>query len=396
MNRRIYLLSLLFICALNHCESPRVADNSSSETTNGAVISGIVRDSSGLKVTDARVWLSRRDSAKIFLFTSADCTYTNETGMFQFGSVVPGTYFVSARKGNQTSTSVSLSVTGGDKIEMPPDTVRNECTVSAVIDAGSDFPFALRLHDTPLLATPDETGRVRLHGVAAGVYRFEALALDLDNGPWAAIIERGRIELTPGDSIHLGQLAPRPFAGGADSVVLDDFEDGDGRHVNGHGWWGYDDGKQLDTSFDDNFAYLLPDSTRCAFLRYTFGHRQPTFCGIGVHLGYRRGEHINRSYDFSNLKAVSFRAKGTPHPVRIEFISHIDTKLTAPVDTLRPDWKRYRIDIDSTIATLDADKRDAWGRTGRFVSWFTFFLRQGDGPIDGEFFVDDILFEFEN
>lgn len=396
MNRLIFVSALCLTCALFHCETPRVADNSSSETTNGAVVSGIVRDSTGLGVPNARVWLSRGDSSKTYIFTAADCTYSDNAGAFRFDNVISGTYFVSARKQRQISTSTTFSISSEKEVELPPDTVRDECTVSAVFATGNNFPLALRLHDSPFLAIPDQNGFVRLNGVAPGVYRFEALALDIDNGPWAAIIERGRIELAPGDSIHLGELSTRLFVDGNNTVLLDDFEDGDGRHVNGYGWWGYNEGGESSTIVHEDFAYLLPDSTRCAFLKYTFGNRRPAYCGIGVHLGYRRGEHISRAYDFSKLRTVAFRAKGTAHRVSFELISHIDQKLAISVGTLQPSWTSYRIDLDSAVASKNPDAREAWTRTAPFVSWFTFHLTQGDGPVNGEFHVDDIIFEFEN
>ena len=388
------LLPLLALCALCWCTSPHVADNSSSETTNGATLSGLIVDATGAPVEGARIALSRRDSVQEYIFAVLDSTKSDSDGAFCFTRIPPGEYFVVGRKGPDVSLSAAMYLDEGNARILDPDTLRRECVVTARIAMETSFPLALRLHETPFLAMADTSGSIGLCGLAAGSFVYEAIASHADD-PWTAIIDRRRIELSPGDSLDLGALATALFMDGADTVVLDDFEDGDERHCNNQRWWAYNEQRETNSSIEHDFAFVLPDTTRCAWLAYTFREDSPAFCGIGVHLGYRRGEFISRSYDFSCLSAISLRAKGSGHLLKIELISHIGRKLSIPVDTLRREWTAYRIDIDSAIVAAGASARSAWDETAPFVSWFTFYLTQGEGAQGGEFFADDIIFSFD-
>jgi hypothetical protein len=217
------------------------------------------------------------------------------------------------------------------------------------------------------------------------------------------LIRREYIIVTAGEETTLDTIVPEPFGNGDTTVVYSDFESGRGQHINYEGWWSYVDSLQDGAStINSDFAFQpgAEGSQYCAWSSFTFGDSQPAYVGIGAQLGYRM-DPLHYAYDFSRLRSISFRVKGTANSLTLHFITRLekdsanmDKNTLFTLDTVPVGWTMYTIDITDAVAALSPAEQERWSRTNRFITWIILTYTRGGGSQSGEIFVDDIVFEF--
>ncbi len=226
-------LSLLVLS----CGNGSVADTtSSSEVTNGMIITAVDIDGSPLKGCSVSVI----DQTHWYELTAKGQTAVTETGMTgENGSVI----FDSLRSGTYSIVVTGASIGGrkiitvGDRSTLS-DTIRlaDLSAISGTINSFNGTPKSVRIVGTEITAACDNEGKFTLTEVPGDSSEIVAV-VSTDS---RSVLAFGKGIAGTG-SIETGEIQVEP-----DAVILDDFNDGDQYSIfgwfTGHGlWYAYDD-----------------------------------------------------------------------------------------------------------------------------------------------------------
>lgn len=377
----IRLLISACMLALWACSNPQTA-GVITETTNGISVAGAVQDSSGKPYAGLAVSL-RSAGGCAGCDSLAKTARTDSAGHYAFDSVPTGVYVVYAPVAEAGAMARSITIAAGDSaLRVGDSLVRATTELSGIARApGASGPIRVSVAGTDLSTLSD----------AAGRFRLERL-------PQADLLLR----LTAAGGARL--TVPVAAARGADtldldtaeSVLLEDFDDGDARHLlapylDGGNWYARaDSGVTVDPAgmiadasvgFQATGAYRNRSLVAAAVFPAAPADGGLFLAALELSTGLTGRPAAGRWFDFSRMRGLSFMARGsgTLHVVFMTKAiydgyggeSHFESAVT-----LTPEWKEHVILPQAIAPPLDspADKDGRkWKDAAGFVAELGFF-----------------------
>ena len=358
------LSGILFACSDGEEHASGIWD----ETQNGLAIH--IVDSTGTPVANARLRIINADGwAKNIISgnTIADSAITNASGIASLKKVSATAYAeVSAKSGVSR-----IALANGDTAKN--DTLRTASTLNGVLNTAS-LPREVRLYGTSFRAAVN----------ADGSFTFDSIP----GGDYAVVIPSASAFTYCGGAVaDTASTVTRTFTPeNADSVLIDDFEDGNNFNrfhaITGGGWW---------YNYSDSTSSVSPEKAVNSIVRNDSGWNasfsyHATFsvangvsgafalCGFDIGVSPLLDTVIG--YDLSSVDTISFYAKGTGH-IKIQFYgSHslstdttgewiyefdLSSEWTRIVVTPQgvPDWENIKSSI-TTITFMSTADADIW------------------------------------
>jgi len=358
------LSGILFACSDGEGHAGGIWD----ETQNGLAIH--IVDSTGTPVANARVRIINADGwAKNIISgnTIADSAVTNASGIASLKKISAAAYAeVSAKSGVSR-----IALANGDTAKN--DTLHTASTLNGVLNTAS-LPREVRLYGTSFRATVN----------ADGSFAFDSIP----GGDYAVVIRSASAFTYCGGAVaDTASTVVRTFTPeNADSVLIDDFEDGNNTNrfyaITGGGWWyNYSDStssvspeKAVNSIVRNDNSWNASFSYHATFSVANGVSRAFALCGFDIGVSPLLDTAIG--YDLSSVDTISFYAKGTGH-IKIQFYgSHaLSTDTTGewiyefdlPSEWTRivvtpqgvPDWENIKGSI-TTITFMSTADADIW------------------------------------
>ena len=374
------LLSALML-AFWACSHPQTA-GVITETTNGISVAGAVKDSSGRPYAGLAV--SLRSAGGCGACDSlARTTRTDSAGRYAFDSVPTGVYVVYARVAEAGALAKSITIAPGDSgMRVGDSLVRATTELSGIARApGASGPITVSVAGTDLSALSDATGRFRLERL-----------------PQADLLLR----LTAAGGARL--TVPVAAARGADTLALDtaestlleDFDDGDVRHLlapylDGGNWYARaDSGVTVDPAgmvddaalgFQGTGAFRNRSLVAAATFPADPADGGLFLAALELSTGLTGKPAAGRWFDFSRMRALSFMARGSG-TLHVVFMTKAiyegyggESHFEASVK-LTPEWKEHVILPQDIAPPLDSPAAKAgkkWPDAAAFVAELGFF-----------------------
>ncbi|MBF0430788.1 MAG: carboxypeptidase regulatory-like domain-containing protein [Fibrobacteria bacterium] len=364
------------------------------ETTNGASVSGQVRDSSGGQIVSARVYLRPQtyiaDGSNVDSEKSAD---TDENGEYLIKGVPVGNWMIEASHEDGVSWAHRFKLEEEDSIvQLDTGVLLPEISISGVVTGPETDVYICGLG---VKAKTDQNGHYTIDNVPPGNYLVKLVPVDSQYAP----VEQMSVAGTVPDIV----IEEEAY------LLFDDFNDKDPSHrfvefsSQGH-WWIQGDNKTdgsilLPLGVEDDFSLaLLPDTELGGY--YTFVNmvidtvkEQYAMVGLDIGQGVNGVDSLHTWYDFSGMKSLQFRAKGEGE-ISVVFISHyIQSNYSGASEfearrTLDADWNVFVISPaelqppDGSKANKDGVK---WGQASGAICTITFM-----GMQNVELYLDDV------
>lgn len=358
------LSGILFACSDGEGHASGIWD----ETQNGLAIR--VVDASGTPVAKARVRIVNTDGwAKNVISGNpiADSAVTNAEGVASLKKISAAAYAeVSAESGVSR-----IALANGDTAKN--DTLRTAGTLSGVLNTAS-LPQEVRLYGTSFHASVNADGSFVFDSIPAGDYAVVIPSTAAFTYCGAAIADTA--------STAAQVFSPE----NADSVLIEDFEDGNASNrfhgITGGGWWyNYSDSTSSVSPEKAVNSVVRNDSGWNASFSYhaTFSVTSGSsgaFALCGFDIGVSPLLNTSVGYDLSSVDTISFYAKGSGH-IKIQFYgSHalstdttgewiyefdLSSEWTRVVVTPQgvPDWENIKNSI-TTITFMSTANADIW------------------------------------
>ncbi len=381
--KKIGFVMLPCVLLLMVCTGVQITDNSTSETTNGIMISGCVREYSDVPADSATVRLILQAQTPVKPDSTVDSSVTDSKGRFFFERVRPGTYFIRGRKENRVFHSQPIEV--ADR-HMEEEYVLSETGSLRTSVAFQDtFDAKLILENTTYSVTAPLGSELVLDDILPGKY-WCTVFLTREDFPEGSIIFRQQISIYPNQTRITDPIQESLF--GADTVLVDDFEtdDTDSRNPD---WFTFGDSTQTATvSMVSDYSPGAHGSQGC--LRAHFDFSDSGSAGVGSYLGYRSSS-LSTVFNAANLKEITFLIKGTPADLSLKMSSVLtERELEIVLDTISPQWTEIKISLDS----LSSEEQIQWSRCCRYVSHFSIQAKSSYAS-KAEIFIDDLKFVFQ-
>jgi hypothetical protein len=174
----------LMCCLSIHCGMDGIAGDkgSSSETTNGIVISATTNELTGSTVPGAEVYICKQYHIPVYGTVSIDTLNADTNGLFTFIIPSPDTYSVTVIVPDST-VGIYLS---GLKLGLEPlDTIRYDslpatCTISGPVPGATIDQYTMVfLEGTPFYTYGTPAGTIDLPGVPPGDYVVGIIMIDM-------------------------------------------------------------------------------------------------------------------------------------------------------------------------------------------------------------------------
>jgi hypothetical protein len=366
-------------------------------------VSGHAYTPAGSPLVNASVSLHKAVAVSVDSADMVGSTRSGTSGYWEFRQVPVGDYRVLTVSADSSMVSVDTLVSIEDTLTAVSltDTVRAAGSVAGRISLplSSSAAAWCRLKDEPFGCRIDGQGRFRLNAVEPGPHLLLIVVAD-SGGP--AIVAADSIHPEAGQVALLDSLVRLPFMNGVNNALFDDFEDSTMWQGNGYVWWQYSDslaGGKSRATIDFGEKPGAGDSGRCAHLGLSLDSATSWgFVGLGTHLGDPwLGAY--KAYEFTALKSISFKMRGTPHRVDcITFSSIYGNYITlATIDSMSDSWTGYTIDIDSAVALLDQEQKSWWDRSAAFTTVIEFQISRPNAlsPWNGDMRIDDVVLTFK-
>ena len=369
-----------------------------TETTNGVSVTGAVRDSAGNAYTGAVVVLrSAGPCAGCAADSMALARHTDSTGQYHFDSLPAGVYTILSRPVAGGALARSFTISAGDSgVRVGDSIVRPTAEYSGVAKTpGGTGTIRVNVPGTDLSVLADEAGRFTLPGLPHADL-FLRLTASAGGGRLTLPLAAARAT----DTLTLDT---------AESVLLEDFDDGDARHLlapylgDGGHWYA-----QADSGITCTPAGVVANPAAAVSAAGAWRNQSlvvtaafptpPAKSGLFVvalelSTGLTGHPPAGRWFDFSRMRALTFMAKGSGS-LHVAFMtktvwekyggeSHFEA-----VVTLTPEWTEHVIlagDIAPPAGSPAALAGVAWKDAAPFVGELGFFA--GENLVLG---LDDI------
>ena len=367
-----------------------------TETTNGVSVSGVVRDSAGHAYAGAVVALRSAGTCPGCADSVAKSAQTDSAGRYGFDSVPAGVYVVLARPVAGGALAKAFAISAGDSVLRVGDSIVRPTTDFSGIakTPGGEGTIRVNVPGTDLSVLSDAAGRFTLPGLPQA-----DLFLRL-----SALTGGGRLTLPVAAARGADTLALDT----AESTLLEDFDDGDARHLlapylDGGNWYARaDSGITCDPAAvvdDPAAAVTTAGAWRNRSLSVTAAFPTPPaksglfVIALELSTGLTGRPPAGRWFDFSRMRALTFMAKGSGS-LHVSFMtktvwekyggeSHFES-----VVTLTPEWTEYVVlakDIAPPEGSPAALAGVAWKDASLFVGEMGFFA--GENLVLG---LDDV------
>lgn len=370
------LLTLILISLSLFACSDKVAGGGSSGSEAGNAITAKIVDGNGTPISGARV---RLRAATYFSGDTSNLRFdlkTEKSGNLFLEKIPAGDWRLEViHQGKALLRSLTLSGTDST-VNLNIDTIHPVSQVQGSIPLPIIPGTHVVIPGTEHSATPDAAGRWVLDSLPAGFHEIRQYAMQIrtDNVGYANPVA--------GTSVNIGPLSPEH-----ESLLLEDFEDGDTRHryaeFSGEGWWflSYDTNSVTINPVLGSFPVpLQTDSERGTVL-----HFQASFDPASPYSWLDCGVQIGRNYQPYSLVSVDslvFWAKGSGQAiVTLHFADTVGTpKEPEYFLTLPAVWTRIAIPMDSiTVAGTTSASALRTGITS--LSWV--FIANAELWLDG-------------
>lgn len=370
-------LTLISISLLFFACSDKVAGGGSSGSEAGNAITAKIVDANGTPVSGARV---RLRAASYFSGDTSHLRFdltTGKSGSLFLERIPAGDWRLEVlHQGRALLRSLTLNSTDSS-VNLNIDTIHPVSEVQGSIPLPIIEGAHVVIPGTEHSAIPDAQGRYVLDSLPAGFHEIRQYAVQIRTD------YVGYANPAAGTSVKIGPLSTEH-----ESLLIEDFEDGDTRHryaeFSGEGWWFL--------SYDTNSVTIYPElgsfpvPLQADFARGTVLHFQASFDSTSLYPWLDCGVQIGRNYQPYNLDSVDslvFWAKGSGQA--IVTLHYADTAGTTKEPeyllTLPTEWTRISIPMDSI--TIEGATNARALRTGiTSLSWVMIS--------DAEFWLDDI------
>lgn len=384
--------------------------SSNSSLTGGTSIpnqiAGIIYTPAGKPANNARVKLmsdSTKDYRPDHIF---DSTLSDAQGKYLFVNVPAGNYSIVA------TAQDSMFVVQHNGIIVPDngntvhtaDTMLHGGVISGTVKFdGADSNLYVQLLKTHYSAIFDDAGNFKFTPVPSGNYTLLTL---FKHGyrDQPVLIRVDSIRVSTGSETVIDTITTVPLYATAGLRTFDDFEDSNSINTLGCSWWTFNDANNggyssITPSLGTDFTQAIDTngvnaSAFCCHIKYHTGQTPICFAGMGCELApYSNG--IMQSRDLSRLKRMNLWLKGKGS-LSIELISGIanaENVTLLAVGSCPGLWTKFSVDIDSLLASGNTQFRNNWEKTKQSIVQFD-IIGTGAGGSDGEFWTDDIEFEF--
>lgn len=352
-------VAMSFGLGLSACSESQVAGGGPSGTEAGNAITAQILTADAQPAALAKVRLTPRQEL------DNEGSYTAETdrnGQVEFKNVVKGNYILEAKLGDN-ALQMNVNVSDDKTTELGKNELSKIASISGVIDDSAE-------------------GVIKVRGLdhSAKVKKGEFVLDSLPEGHFDLVFipaESSKDTVSTYLKLEAGaESSTSTFAAEGESLLLDDFEDGNNQHRFGPKYFGPSDGgwwfitrndtntviltgvnakgepklekEDGNTLFHATFDFASLDSVNynkdSVQIRWPWGN-------LGVNLG---SNDKSICYDLNSVKAVAFRAKGSgAFTFKLVDEKHksdnFNGEFAASYMGLLDDWQTYEIPLDKII-----------------------------------------------
>ncbi len=366
------------------CGESRKTAGVITETTNGISVSGVVRDSAGHAYVGAMVAL--RTACVDCGDSLAKSARTDSVGRYAFDSIPAGVYVVLSRPVADGALARAFTISAGDvNLSIADSTVRPTFDYAGIATApGGNGTIRVSVPGTDVSALSDGSGRFSLTGLPQADL-FLRLAATAGGGRLTVPVATARAT----DTLALDT---------AESTWLEDFDDGDAKHllapyVSGGNWY-----SRADSGITVNPAGALDDPAvglvtvgawrgKSLMVTAAFQASPPPSglytLALELSTGLTGKPPAGRWFDFSRMRALTFMAKGTGSlhvtlMTKTVWEKYGGESHFEKIVVLTPAWTEYVI-LPGEIAPPDgspaAQAGLAWKAAAPFVGEIGFFAQ---------------------
>jgi hypothetical protein len=356
-----------------------------TETTNGAIVSGMVAAPDGTPYSGVRVDLRSVESCSACSTSAVISTVTDEKGCYAFDSLQPGTYVVfSAPTLNQALAKTVVVSSEVHALTVPDSRVKPTASVSGVVSAVDGvYPITIAVMGTNIKTATDLSGWYTFDFLpqAEFIYRFSR------NNPLSPAIVVPAALVASSDTFKLDtaiRVFIENFDKGAQTNLLYPF-------LGAGSWYIIAEDSVTVTpasAITDVSAALSAVNAwkgRSLSLEVTStaSAKRSIIIVLGLNIGKGLGwaDDSQRWFDFSKLTALSFMARGTG-TLHVAFLTELIFKHYTgashfeKIITLSPAWQEYRI-LAGDIAPPEGSEAEfgnvTWIKANTRVAEITFF-----------------------
>jgi hypothetical protein len=401
INARLFFATVVLftlVCSSNN----RIAGGTSIPNQ----VVGTIFTPGGKPAGGAHVTLMSEDTNEYHFSSIYDSTLSNRDGEYCFVNVKAGNYaivatipdsmFVIKRSGISVSDDKATVSTGDTMV--PGGSISGNVRIN-----GADSTMFLLLSNTPYVATVNKYGDFHFTAVPSGSY---LLLTVLKNGyrNQPVLVHTDSVRVSTGSITVVDTIIAIPLFLTAGLHSLDNFDDGNAINSQECYWWAFNDASSggsskvtppLESDFTQAIEANGADSTPfCCHIKYNLGNTSPCFAGMGCELASQYNGML-QARDLSRMKSMNvwLKSKGTVSLVFIPGSNSVENVTLCTINSSSDIWKRITINIDSVLASGDTAFTRIWEKTKQNIVQFD-IIGTGDGGSSGEFWIDNIEFEF--
>jgi len=377
-------------------ENKSTAGNSSSETTNGLEVSGVLYNTDGSVLALTMAYLIQITPDETAPRVVIDSVQTDAAGQYSLSAPEGGEYYVYTSTGSKALTSPPLQLaTDSLLISQYSDTLRSALIVSGTTDVSYAGTFFVRIKGTPWHIEAPQQGAWSIEGVTPGQYSLELVQyFDLQT----SILERRQVNIIEGSEFVVTEpLQDQFIQKEAGTLVLDDFENPDEETYLGRTWWHFDDSDiGRASTIEPEYYTDEGNGNKVARLNISLDSTGGNFVGIGTDLGFRYNNTENTIFNLSNLDSIKFRIQGSALEVSIELIGKNNqgkTILNVP-QSINSSWEQRSVSIANPPEGQIDNRSTDWDVIQEQVGWISFNFLSPNGFENAEVQLDDIELVF--
>lgn len=335
-----------------------------------------------------------------------DSTISDVHGKYRFVNVKAGRYSIVATVQNPMLivNLNGIEVSDDESTVREGDTLAHGGTISGTVHFNdADSNLFLQLSNTPYITSVDNSGNFHFAPVPSGNY---LLLIMFKHGfrDQTVLINTDSVRVNTGFVTIVDTITTVPLFATAGLHTLDDFDDSNAINSQGCYWWTFNDAASggnskitppLGSDFTQAIEANGADSTRfCCHIKYSLGQTSPCFAGMGCELT-SESDGMLQGRDLSRLRSLNvwLKGNGSVSLVFISGINGVDNATLFTVDSCPNVWTKLTIDIDSVLTSGNKAFTSIWEKTKQNIVQFD-IISNGDGGSDGEFWIDNIEFEF--
>lgn len=357
---------------LSACSSdPKTAGGGPSGTEAGnAITAQILTDN--LKPA-ALAYVKLVNSESLDAESDSYAATADSNGNVNITGIANGSYILEARQG---SLAIQKNITlNGSDVSSRVDTLEKMVSVAGSITAnGEDIISASGIIKVRGLdhSAPVENGSFKLDSLPAGHLDLVFIPSDNSTDTVSTYVQ-----------VYAGKSATTStFAAESNSLLLDDFEDGNSQHrfgpmyfAPGDGAWWYNNSSEKvietrDSSISKNVSLSNENGNTALHIAYDFstlsdstildvdGNSVTAWASLGVQIGSNNKTEV--CYDLASVDSIAFKAKGSGN-VKLQLIDNTREArdLSSSIDiaevNLNATWIRYSFDIANYVDSSDVN-----------------------------------------